>query len=364
MIPRDTIVKILEESVQAPSGENAQPWRFGIRGEEIHVFNIPERDQSPYNFRQRASYVADGTVIENISLVAPAMGYYAAIELFPDKTNPDLVAIVRLKYNPDAASSRETSLYPYIAARVTNRKPYRKEPLATHEVHELLAAAESLVPGADMSGVRLVLTEKRQEIDELGMIGAMNEQLVFETKALHEFLFSHINWTDEENEQKKIGFDIKTLELPPPARAGFNVFKHWGAARVMKPLGLPKSIQKQNGVGYAAASAVGIIAARGSRNEDFVQIGRATQRVWLTATKLGLSLQPMTGILFFMQRILSDVTEPFSGEQVERIKAAFGRICKIFGAEGDTIPMMFRVGRAEAPTAQSLKLPPEIIDLA
>ena len=60
------IKKILEAAVHAPSGENCQPWRFEIRGDEIGVFNLPKKDQSLYNEGQMASYVAHGALIENI----------------------------------------------------------------------------------------------------------------------------------------------------------------------------------------------------------------------------------------------------------------------------------------------------------
>src|ERR1700728_957941 len=120
MVLRDTIQGILEESVQAPSGENAQPWRFGVKKNEIHVFNIPERDQSPYNFRQRASYVANGAVIENISIVASVRGYDSRITLFPDKNNSNLVAVISLH---EKQPNKEL-LYPYIVQRTTNRRPY------------------------------------------------------------------------------------------------------------------------------------------------------------------------------------------------------------------------------------------------
>lgn len=45
----EDIKKILDAAVQAPSGENCQPWRFEIRDSEIRIFNISERDQSLFH---------------------------------------------------------------------------------------------------------------------------------------------------------------------------------------------------------------------------------------------------------------------------------------------------------------------------
>lgn len=57
-ISRESIQKILEIAVNAPSGENCQPWRFRVEGEKIWVYNNPESDQSLYNYAQCGSLVA------------------------------------------------------------------------------------------------------------------------------------------------------------------------------------------------------------------------------------------------------------------------------------------------------------------
>ena len=71
----ETIRKILEESVYAPSGENCQPWKFAVDGSSIHIFNVPEADTSLYNFEQKGSYVAHGALIETIVIVALKYDY-------------------------------------------------------------------------------------------------------------------------------------------------------------------------------------------------------------------------------------------------------------------------------------------------
>lgn len=357
MISRDAIRNILEAGVQAPSGENAQQWRFGIRKNEIHLFNIAERDQSLYNFRQRASYVAHGALLENIVIAAAASGYATATSLFPDKNDPNHVAVVALREAGGGERAADKALYPMIAKRATNRKPYKDILLTADQKRELGAATRSFAPG------KVLFVEERSAVKALARVGSTNERLALENKFVHDFLFSHINWNDRENEEKKIGFDIKTLELPAPAEAAFRLFRSWPLVNVLNNVGLSRAIWHQNGAVYAHASAVGIVAVPGNRNEDFLLAGRITQRLWLTATQLGLSMQPMTGILFFMQRILADLNEPFTARQVGLIKGSYETVRNIFHLAGETVPMMFRLGTGDPPTAQSLKLPPIIDDL-
>ena len=73
------IQRILEAGIQAPSGENCQPWRFRSRNDFIDLFNLPERDTSLYSWGQRASYFAHGTLLENSR----------AIISFDEKLMPD-----------------------------------------------------------------------------------------------------------------------------------------------------------------------------------------------------------------------------------------------------------------------------------
>lgn len=347
----EDIKKIIEIAVNAPSGENVQPWRFKINENKLSIFNIPNRDQSPYNFLQRGSYVSHGALIENITIVSSALGFNAEIALFPEKDNLDLVATISFTQS----TPKEELLYPYILKRSTNRKPYKKELLTREQKEEILRSIGNIGEG------RILLTDARDEIQTLSLVGSMNERLVLENKVLHSFLFSHINWTEKENEEKKTGFYIKTLELPLPAKTAFKLFSHWNILKKVHKLGISKSIWKQNGAVYASCSTIGIITINGNSNKDFVTAGRITQRMWLTVTKLGLSLQPMTGILFFMQRILAGNLEPFSLDQVGLIKESYENVRKIFKLQNETVAMMFRIGYSDPPTAKALKLNPEII---
>ena len=115
-----TIQKILEYGCMAPSGDNSQPWRFKIDKRTVHIFNEPSSDESLYNFRQQASYVAHGALAENILIAAPPLGYSAQLAFFPEATNANYVA--RVTFEP--AVSRGDPLFDAIPKRTTNRKLY------------------------------------------------------------------------------------------------------------------------------------------------------------------------------------------------------------------------------------------------
>jgi hypothetical protein len=116
------IQRIIEIAVKAPSGHNYQPWNFRLDGNSVKIFNLPKRDMTIFNFKQRGSYIAHGAVIENIEIAAKAMGYAVDLTLFPDNDNSEFIASISFEETDPSAEP----LYPSIFNRSTNRKPYKK----------------------------------------------------------------------------------------------------------------------------------------------------------------------------------------------------------------------------------------------
>lgn len=344
LIIMDDLKKIIMLGSLAPSGENAQPWQFKIIDNKIYQYLVPERDQSAYNFNQYASYVANGAALENIEIAARALGYSVTIETLPNATDHNLIAIITL----EKSQPQNEPLYEFIEKRITNRKPYKKEPL-TSEQKKVLSSQK--VGEAEFS-----LNDNPINIQTLAEVGATNEYIMLNNQAIHNFFFSHVNWTEAEENEKRYGFYIKTLELPPPAQFMFKVFSSWSRMRIFKALGFPKLVLKQNAQVYASSGAIAAITIKNTNPQSFIDAGRLTQRVWLTATKLRLSMQPMTGILFFMLRLQGSDTTTFSIAQQELIKTQYKKVETIFQVgDNRTITMMFRIGSGEAPSAQSMR---------
>jgi nitroreductase len=347
---QDDIKEILRAATQAPSGENAQPWRFEVSGTNIDVFNRPEQDQSLYNWNQYASYMANGAVIENLIIAAQHFNYNPQITFLPDSNKEHLATIQLIQGD---SSKPAEDLYPYIEKRVTNRKPYKTEALSSGEIQELVEAGKS-------SDVSVYFTTDPSHKEILGQVGSTNERVMLSNKSLHQFFFSHINWNKTEDDKKKVGFFIETLELPPPAKIMFRLFKNWKVMKLFNKISLNEVVGKQNGAVNAQAGAFGILVVPRLEQKYFIETGRVLERIWLTATKMGLSMQPLTGVLFFMLQIRGGNTRDFSQKQIDLITSAYGDILKIFNLkEQDSVVFMFRVGRGDKPTAQSSRFQPE-----
>lgn len=349
MISKKTIEEILRLAVCAPSGDNAQPWRFTVQGDTIKIFNLPEKDKSLYNFLQRGSFVAHGALLENISIISHTKGYGMSTSLFPEKNNANFIASVTFV----ESNSEKDPLYDSISLRATNRKAYKKTPLLLGHKQEILRIPQEIGVG------RLRLIEELSEKNRLAKSLSINERLLLENEHIHHTLFSNIRWTEKEERIKKTGLYLETLELSPPQKLAFMMFKNWRLVQILNIFGLSKFLAKEGAKLNDSTGALGIITMPNDSPEHFIATGKMLQRIWLKATKMGLCLQPLGAIPYLAQRVFSGDTR-LSPRHREIIKEIYNEAKQTFGLTNEIITMIFRIGYNGEPSAHSSRLPPDI----
>ena len=348
---QENIKIILEAAIKAPSGENCQPWKFKIQGDKILLFNQPEKDLSLYNWNQSASYIAHGAALENMSIAAAHYKYELRHTLFPDPLNLNLVASITLDRKE---STNEIFLFNSIKRRVSNRKVYQSEPLSSEVQQELMKTTNNT------DGIRLVLNTADKDIKKLGQVASIGERIVLENKSLHSFFFEHINWTKEEDDDKRTGFYVKTLELPEKDEKGFRMASNWRLLSMLNLLGISKKVAEKNAQVYSSCGAMGIFTILDCSPKNFVQVGRLLERLWLKATELNVHVGLMTGVLFLKLRIDNDPNHGLSKKHVTLVEEYSSQLKNIFHINhGEKPVILFRLGYGEQPSAQSSRLPLE-----
>lgn len=351
---RSLIEKILEIAIHTPSGDNCQPWEFRFRENKLFVSNVPERDRSLYNWHQNASLVAQGALLENITVTASSLGYSTSLDVLPNWPNDNLVAQIAFTPGPQ----NDSGLAQFVLRRSTNRYPYKNRQLHEQEINALINEKASSFSGN--SRTKLILITDPKNVEILGELAAINEKVVFENKLLHKFLIDHINWTINENNERKLGFYIRDLGVAAVEVPLFKSLSNWNFLSALNKLGISNFIAKKNGKTYSRSSAVGFIITDGNTANDYLATGALLERIWLRATSLNLSLQPLTGVLFLFYRILLDQNIDLSLEHKILVRKTYSRICSVAGVSDRNILMMFRIGEAHPSVAHSLKLPPKI----
>lgn len=351
---QEELRKIFAAAVRAPSGENCQPWRFVCEGNTLFLYNLPDRDQSPYNFRQYGSLVSHGAVIENIVVIASGLGYRTEIKLFPRAGDPDCTAGITFIKDK---SVQKDELEAGVFLRASNRTPYDPKKLLSEKEWEYLIAhtAEAAIPA------RLVIEDNEVRKGRIGKALSYGDRLLFENRAVHDFLFGHIYWTSHDAADKKSGFYVKELALTPPQEFIFRLLKKERMRRFFAAIGLPAMAANENAALYAHSSVLGAILTDGNSPRDFINGGRLMERTWLAAATLGYDMQLITAIAFFHQRIIGNEAGDFSGNQIDQITAAYAAVQKEFEVPSEkTIVVMFRMGKGRPLSHRSLRMEPMI----
>jgi hypothetical protein len=335
------IESILSAGNRASSNLNSQPWRFVINGEHIEVHILPEADQSLYNWDQRLSYFTIGGLLENMVIAASAVDYKAEIAYFPAGM-PTCVAAVNVTAEPGI---KKDPLEPEIFLRSTDMKDFVPLKMSDQEKIELISAAT-----ADNT-MHVFFIDERKDMRTLAEVAALNVQLIFSNKALHNFFFEHINWTASDEEQKKTGIRIDALELSAFNKALYYIFQNWEFLQPFTGIGIPKLIAGSSKSSYETASAMGCITTASEDPIAYLAAGRAFERLWLTAIQTGLNIQPLNELPYLKLRIDAKDTTDFSASQIDEIESAYKTARNIFGTEGERIACMFRIGSG-APSRQ------------
>ncbi len=313
---------------------------------------MPESDSTVYNFKQRGSYIALGALIENIVIASAAQGFSATVSLLPE---PHTRGVARIDFTPSVADTAEArELLASMSRRATNRKAYATAPLPPEEQR-----AVATLPAYLQNEGTLVLAPDRTTIDTIARAWSVNDRLIFNANRVHNSLFPHIVWSEAEEHEKKSGLYINTFELDPPARLLFPLFASWGFARFLGGLGFGSVVAAQNRARYAACGLVGGIWVSSITPEHLIGAGRILEQVWLRATRAGLALQPLMGMLYLEQYVREEPTHPFTAAQEKEIMRACDTLRTALPGKGSLVAA-FRIGHASAPSAYSSKKQPTI----
>ncbi len=340
--------EIINISIYAPSGDNSQPWRFKIKNNIISVYNVFEKDVSLYNFNMYASMIAIGALLENIKISATHFGYICKIKISEDLSKNLIAECAFTK-----GLIKEDTLFRYIKERQTNRKPYKKDKIELEIIKELQNCKF-------LSEIDLKIITETELIKKLADACSVNEQIVLENKKLHDFLFEHITWTEEEDKIKR-GFYIKTLELKGPQGPAFKFLRFWEINKLLNKIGISKFVARDNAKLYSQSGAMLAVTTNKIDRMSFLRTGIFTQRLWLIATKYNIYMQPLTGIIFLNHRVDDkNNQEQFESKHLELIKTSYNKIRTIIGSRNKFITIMFRLGYADKPSAGTKRKEAEI----
>ena len=330
---RESLERILERAVHAPSGDNVQPWLFSFDGASLVVACDTAADTSFYNTDQCASFAAIGALITNIELAAATEGLRADATVSADGS-------VRVTF---AEGATIDPLQEFIEARCSNRKVFRATPIPESALEKFRA-----VPRLGLANVHFATGDAK---DAIATACSANEIVVLENSDMHDFLFNHISWTHDSDAENP-RFFVDTLELKGPQLIAFKLYARRMGARILNGLGIAHVVAKHNAAIYRSAPLVATVCVQDDSVHAYIDAGKLLQRIWLIATQAGLAAQPMAGVPLLARSIRKGNTYTLSRAHLDLILDA--ESCIAATLPGSIHPFLcLRVGYAEQTSART-----------
>ncbi len=336
-IPGSVLTYILEAGIQAPSGDNVQPWKFKVLENSILVFLDRDADNSFFNVNQIASVISCGAVIENMKIAGSMFGLDADIEILPEEGNSDFMAKIVFK----AEDMESDPLSGFIWERCTNRKFYSGKNIPDADLVKVKDAI-SLIPGT-----RLHIISDRDKLKDIARLVYKADRIRTEHRPLHEHLNKMIRFTLQDAEEKRDGFPLKNLEAGLAGELFLKTTRPWFVMSMANRLWIGRMVAMHAKMGVLRSSGVGLITVDGTKNENFLMGGRSLERVWLTLTRLGIYFQPMAAVNLFWMRWLLEGENDFLPGHRSLLKQVWRTYQEVFPevdftSEGHI--MLFRFG--------------------
>ncbi|MBT6119943.1 Rv1355c family protein [bacterium] len=334
---------------QAPSGGNIQPWKWIIHDNLVFLFIDKSRAGIFLDVNYLASHLALGAASENF-LIAARKNEMTFETIYPDAF--PCVAIFKQTKKLDLTPEMP-DLFEEIFKRKTNRKKALNQKIQTATFSKLASACDHL------PGTNIIFKTSSSDISDLSTIFAKSEKCRFFHKQCHEEMYNEIRWNEEEVGKSRDGIDIETLYLSNLDLAGLKLSKNWSVVELLKKVNGGKGIENFSLKQIEKSPAIGCILTDKNNPLSFFHGGQALEKLWLTASKEGLSLQPMTSICYLLTRLyLKPETLPnWLKKELILLQKKFTSI--IPHSPDNGLILLFRLFYSETEPIASLKRPVE-----
>ncbi len=259
---------LVQYAVLAPSIYNSQPWRFLVERNRILIYPDITRWLPIADPDQRELHISIGCALENLLIAAEYFGFSHQVSYLPEVHEDSAVAEVVFGPYGWPSPFRPLALFHSIPKRITNHHPYDGKQVS----EEKMAALRARCVDRDISLFTTTDTLTRRLIEE---IVVWSDSLLFADPAFREELGYWIG-------QGTFGTPWLRAKLSQMAVTHLNA----GDKQA-----------KQDSEVLMSSPVFGVILSRHNDHASHVRVGQTFERIYLTATSLGLSLQPMSHVV-------------------------------------------------------------------
>ncbi len=341
---RTVLAEILNLARWAPSGDNVQPWRFEPAGNDAVIVHIRREPDNPYEYSAgEPTSLSAGMLLETMRIAATGWSREFSWSLVGrDQIRVELPPVSHVEPDP---------LLKFLTLRSVDRRPYRRRPLTAAEIAALESALQGRLPLRWHAGA-----QARLAIARLGAAATDIRLRCPEMFPIHQAV---IDW---ERPLSPKGIPARSVGLAPPMLPLFRwAMASWPRMQRLNLLGTASAAAQLDYLPALQSSSFAVfLRPPGATGiEAILAAGQAIQRFWLTATMLGLAMQPGIAPIAFAR--YGQAQHRFTAEASLLAKAGrlAGAFSRTLGAAPDQVLFIARIGepRPRLPSVRSARLP-------
>ncbi|HSC62806.1 MAG TPA: molybdopterin biosynthesis protein MoeY [Caldimonas sp.] len=346
MTPR--LRRILDLARWAPSGDNSQPWRFEIRSRSHVVVHARMEGLGVYDLEGSAALLSVGAMLETMRIAASVEGCALTHELRPAGADAGPLVDVRIEASE---AVRADPLHAFVRGRSVQRRSLDLRSLEENSRRALDAAVGD--------GYRVVWFQSPRERLRLAWLAVRSARIRLTIPEAWEVHRRIIEWdarySDDRIPDQALGTDalsVRSMRWILASWPRVTRMNRWFGGTL-----LPR-LQLELIPGLRCAAHFVIVADKPPRDAaDHLAAGAAAQRFWLTATRLGLQLQPQHTPLMFAAYARRGVRFSDVAAARQRAELIADRLDGLLGErDAENAVFMGRLGHGAAAQARSLRL--------
>jgi len=337
----DVRAQLIAHGILAANGHNMQNWKFQYSQNDDKGFDMYiettrlATEVDPYDTQ---ATISQGTMFEYMVLAGKKLGYDLKTELFPDGEYAKNASREELKQKRVAhielakTEKTQSPLYDEMFQPDTSRVAYEKGSLPQKDV-ELLKSMNNF------DDIRVVYVGKGRKYDKIKKYILESAKTESERERLMLESVKLFRTNEREKNKYRYGFSFEgsaTTGLKMHLlQALLTVFPGMNNAGVAKDgfMAQTKTAAEDN-AGFF------LIISRGDSRKQQFNAGRLYSRMQLEAHTLNLAVQPLSQAI----------------EEYPEMKNVYDSIHKDMAEEGETILMLFRIGKPVSEVPRSMRM--------
>jgi nitroreductase len=268
------LAEAAEAAGYAPSIHNTQPWRWRVGAGALDLFAARERQLGVSDPGGRLLLVSCGAALHHARTALATQGFAAEVTRLPDPGEADHLA--RLTLGPrEPVTPEAMRLFQSIAVRHTDRRPVGETPVPPADLAAIVSAATAV------GGAHVHLLRRDQVIELAAAADAAQRAETRDPQWQEELAY----WAGA-GADRPAGTGVPASAIPSDAPATTVPGRDFGRPGTLAV-----------GEGHDRSAVYGILYGDTDEPAGWLGGGEALSGAWLTATRLGVSLLPLSGVI-------------------------------------------------------------------